>query len=279
MSIQQTDRRVTLAVVVSFALIAAISAVYALSLQLGDVAVNWAILVADILGAGACAVLCYILWRASEKGEDLRRVWVYLGIGLALWTLAEVVYAVYGLGLQVDTPSPSLADLLWVPGYIPIIAAFWLRFSILRVPLTRGQWIALLGGFVVLGVLSVVYVIAPSMPGAEDMPSALGSPAEIANLLLSILYPLGDLLMALGAGLMILALLGGRFSQTWGLIALGCIAIAVADSMYYAGLANGMYTEALPVNLFTAASDISYFVGYVVIALGLFMQARLERAL
>lgn len=275
MSAIQSDRRFTTASIVGVGLVLALVLTYVFSTQVGEAGLNWVIDVADVLGAAVCTALCFILWRAADPGEDLRRVWQLLGIGLMLWTLAEIFFLVTELFLHMETPDVSLADLLWVPAYVPIVAAFWLRFRLLRVELARGQWIALLGALVILGVVSTIYVVLPNLPGAGDMQTATG----LAGLALGILYPLGDLLMALGAGLALIAMLGGRFSRAWLLVALGCLAIGLADSMYYAGLASGIYSKDLPMTWFTATSDISYFAGYVLIALGLFSQAMLQRAI
>jgi hypothetical protein len=278
MSLAQSDRRVTLVTALGFVWIAAVIGLYALSASLDQSVLDWAIDSGDVLVSIACATLCFILWRAADKGEDLRRVWMLMGIGLGLWAIAEIFYATYELVLLEDTPTPSLADLLWVPAYIPLVMALWTRFRILRVPLTHGQWISLIGAFAVMGLMSIITVILPNLPGAEAMQSASGSAGDTANLFLGIFYGVGDLLIAFAAGLMIIALMGGRFSRVWALIAFGFFAISVADSMYYAGLANGLYSDAVPVTLFTATSDIAYFAGYVMIAFGLFEQAVLQRA-
>ena len=279
MAMQYSNRRITTAVVVGLLIVAAVSAVYVFSAQLGEEAVRMSIDIAVILGASACAVLCFILWRASGTRERLRKVWAFLGLGMALWTVAEVIFAFYELILNQDTPTISLADITWVAGYVPIFVALWLRFRLLRVSLQPTEWITLLAAFVILAMLSVTYVITPNLPTAEAMPEATSGFVNIAALALSVFYPLGDLLMALGAGLTIVGMMGGSISRMWLLVGLGCLAIGLADSTYYVGLANGMYTSQPPMNWFTGISDISYLVGYLMIALGLFGQASVQHAL
>ncbi len=278
MSMQNSGQRITIAAVVALLIVAAVATVYVFSGQLGDQAVRLSIDIADIFAAGACAVMCFILWQASGKSERLRRVWGFLGVGMALWTVAEVIFAYYELILNQDTPTVSLADIAWVIGYIPIFIALWLRFRVLRVSLRPNEWTELLAGFAILALLSVSYVITPNLPTAEAMPEATSSFENVAALVLSVFYPLGDLLMALGAGLTIIAMMGGSISRLWLLVALGCLAIGLADSTYYVGLANGLYTSQVPMNWFTGISDLSYLVGYLMIALGLFGQATFQRA-
>lgn len=279
MIMQNSDRRITTAVVASLLTVAAVSAVYVFSGQLGEQAVRMSIDIANIFAAGVCTVLCFILWRASGSRSRLSRVWAFLGLGMALWTIAEIIFAIYELILNQDTPIVSLADILWVAGYIPIFVALWLRFRLLRVSLRPTEWIALLAGFIILSILSIIYVITPNLPSAEALPEATSGFANTAALVLSVFYPLGDLLVALGAGLTLIGMMGGSISRMWLLVGLGCLAIALADSTYYVGLANGMYTSQVPVNWFTGMSDISYLVGYLMIALGLFGQASVQQAL
>jgi hypothetical protein len=284
------DRRPIVVVTIAAAAVIGMALVYAFSAQLGDTILRPAIDLGDVLAAGICVALCFLLWRAFERPEVLKRVWLYLGIGLGMWTLAEVIYAVYELILQQETPSPSLADLLWVPGYIPIFMALWLRFRSLRVRLSRSQVTLLVAAFVILAALSLTYVIVPNLPetSAGQMISEVMQPSspqagaeafsELGNLALGVLYGLGDLLLAVGVGLTIMVLLGGQLSRSWMIIALGALAIALGDSMYYSGIPSGLYSGDIPINLFTSISDVSYFAGYVLMGLGLYDQARLQRA-
>jgi hypothetical protein len=278
MDTTKADRQTSLAAVVAILAVAIVALVYAFSSQVGADGLRAVSDIADILGAWACVVLCVVLWRAFDKGEVLKRVWGFLGVGLAMWAVAEVIYGVYELILHLDTPSPSLADVLWVPGYIPLFIALWLRFRSLRVKLSRTQLAGLLISFAVLVGISLIFVILPYAQSQTPDPT-VDAFTTTANLVLGVLYPLGDLLLALGVGLVIVILMGGQLSRSWILIALGALSIALGDSLYYSGAANGLYTADIPVNLFTAISDVSYFAGYVTIALGLYTQALLERAL
>ena len=40
-----------------------------------------------------------------------------LAIGLGLWFIAEIIWTYFELGLQINTPFPSIADLFWLVGY------------------------------------------------------------------------------------------------------------------------------------------------------------------
>ena len=43
---------------------------------------------------------------------------IFLTLGVASWFVAETIYTYYQLGLMVTTPFPSLADPLYIAGYV-----------------------------------------------------------------------------------------------------------------------------------------------------------------
>jgi FtsH-binding integral membrane protein len=291
MDLARPGRRLaTVAVVAALALIA-FGLLYVFSAQLGEQAVLAISDVGDVLAVGLCVALCFLLWRAFDRRDLLKQIWLYLGVGLGLWTLAEIVYAVYDLTPSAGTPYQSLADLLWVPGFVPIIAALWLRYRSLRVRPSRPQVAGITAAFVVLAGLSISFVVIPNLPEAPPgqvvahalRPSSPEASAEalstLGDMVLGVLYALGDLLLVAILGLNIMALLGGQLSRSWMLVAVGCLISAVADNLFYSGGAAGLYSSAVPVNLFTSVCDISYFGGYVVMAVGLYDHALLQQAL
>lgn len=267
------DHRMTVAAVLAAAVILCEALIYAFSGALGEDTVRLAIGLGDLLGAGICTALCYVLWRSFGEQELLKRVWLDLGIGLALWTLAEFTYDVTSLILNRELPNPSFADAIWLPGFIPIFVAFWLRYKSLRIGLSQRQMVALAIGFAVLAALSMGFVIVPNARAALN-----GTPDTIGSLTLGVIYGVGDLLLAMAVGLTIVSLLGGQLSRSWMIVALGFLSIAVGDSMYYSGVITNWYSIHVPVNLFSTISDIAYMGGYFIIAVGLYDQAVLQRA-
>jgi len=270
MSIFRRDTILQIVTLFVAATIAAYASLYVFSASVGAQFIQLVNSFANPLAALICAGLALVLWRSFRKTEVLRRVWGLLGLGLLMWGIAEIIFAYYDMTGS-EVPVPSLADLLWVPGYLPLFVALYLRYATLRVAPPRWQVVALAVSVLVALIVSVLLVIVPNVNLSE------GDPASIA---LSILYPVGDLLIVLGVGLTVLVLFGGELSRPWLIIALGFVAIAIADSLYYYGYATGLYdSDLIPVTLVTAISDSCYFGGYVLIGLGLFVQARLQRAL
>src|SRR5574341_622609 len=233
----------------------------------------WIYTVLVWLAALAGAILSSLLWRSFGKGEPLRIIWALVALGLWLWLVAEIVFAVYDVTLGDDAPYPSLADAAWLLGYIPFFVAFWLRYRSLRVSPEPLPLAIILGVVLVMVVLSAVFVFTPIIADIET-----GSRPEGA---VNVAYPVGDLVLALGALFSVLALSGGQLSRPWVFVAAGFVVVAIADLLYGYGAWNGLYlnTAREGYNLLTWASDIPYFSSYVLMAFGVFMQARLQKVM
>jgi hypothetical protein len=235
--------------------------------------VSWIYNVGTILIALAGAILSWLLFRSSERGEPQQIIWGTMGLGLFLWTVGETIWGVYELILNKETPFPSIADVAWTLGYIPLFISLYIRYRSLGISPTRKQVSIGLSLFAVLVVISVIFVIGPM----------IADPGEwgLIGQILSILYPVGDLAVAFGAGLIVLLLMGGTLSRSWVAIAAGFGIAAFADLLFVYTDWNGDYVigEGISLNLVTAVTDVLYFAGYVLIVFGIFTVARLQRVL
>jgi diguanylate cyclase len=222
-----------------------------------------------IVIAGFSAVLSLLLARSYRPGEVLRRIWLFLGIGLLLWTVGEAIWAYFELILQVD-PYPSPADYVWLVGYIPLFAALYLRFHSLGTTPERSRLMTLIVVFGVLVALVSYLVLLPMMQEPESEPFAQ---------FIGVMYPLGDLAVALGAMLIFLVLTGGALSRPWMMIAAGFIIVSVADLFYTYADWQGLLLSGGETNLISSVANVLYYVSYVVIAFGVYLQARLQKIL
>jgi hypothetical protein len=254
--------------ILAVGIVAITGLMYFIAGLVGEQTVSIVVSITTVISAVACAVLCFILWRSFNKGELLKTVWGWLTVSLVLWAIAEVIYAVYQHILQVDIPYPSLADAVWVPGYIVLFIGLYLRYRSLRLTPSRMQVVIATVGFVAFLAVSVIFVILPTISSNEGV-----SPIEQ---FLNIAYPAGDLLTVLGATLILMVMLGGQLSRPWLFIGLGYLITAVSDTLYSYGTITGEYG---PINFVTGFTDTTYVAGYVLIALGLYTQARIQHIL
>jgi hypothetical protein len=63
-------------------------------------------------------------WGSLKESFSLS--WLSFASGLGLWFLGEVSWAVYTLLLGIELPYPSIADVFWISGYIPMLIALFL---------------------------------------------------------------------------------------------------------------------------------------------------------
>ncbi|MBN1310502.1 MAG: hypothetical protein JXB30_03710 [Anaerolineae bacterium] len=271
MSILRKDDRIRKATVIVTAVMVIVILLYALGkvLGMGIVLVGYTLI--SVSSSIACAVLCGVLWKHFRKGEVLKRIWGSLWFGLILWAAAEIIYGVYDVFLVDGTPYPSLADMFFVLGFIPIFIALFSRYNSLRVDPPR-KLVRISGAaFGMVTALWLMFVIGPII----ESPGAGTAVEQVLN----ILYPLGDLLVVMGALLSMLALVGGELSLPWGMIALCSLILAFSDSLYSYATWNNIYFPGGNSNLITALSNITHVAGYLVMAFGLYVRIRLHRSL
>jgi hypothetical protein len=87
--------------------------------------------------------------------------------------------------------------------------------------------------------------------------------------------------MACLALVLVLVLKGGLLSRPWTAIALGCFFAATSNLLYAFALSQGIFQvdPAAGLNLISYLVDTSYTFAYVMTALGLYLQARLQDAI
>jgi hypothetical protein len=138
-----------------------------------------------------------LLWRATTART--RRGSGSLLAGFVLWSLGETLWAYYDVQPGAEAPFPSIADLAWAVGYLPLWIALYLRYRSIEVRGGSGVWVAL----VAVGSIAVLVTQFILRPIISD-PEYAGF-----EKFLSVLYPVGDLILLLGALMVSLAAAAG----------------------------------------------------------------------
>jgi two-component system, cell cycle response regulator len=177
-----------------------------------------------LAGAGFC------FWRAVAFREE-RAAWLVMGVGIATWTAADVVWTV-AYADDPNAPYPSIADGLWLM-YYPAACITLLLLARSRVGVMRAS--LLLDG------LTGALTTAALACAAVYWPIVHASAGELSpEVLTNLAYPVGDLLL-LGLVVAILGLTGWRPGRGWILIGLGLALSAVADGVYLMQTIEGTY--------------------------------------
>lgn len=206
----------------------------------------------DDLGtiAAALAAAVFCLRAARNQGGRLRTFWGLLAAALGLWSLGEILWAVYDLGLGGPVPVPSWADAAYLSAP-PFAAAALLAHPAVH-GRTTGKARAVLDGSVIATALFFVAWTALLGPlwRSTDL-STLGGIVTLA-------YPASDVVLLFLVVLVIRGTTSRDRRDLWFLLA-GLAAMTLSDSGY-AYLAE--VTRYGTGNLV----DIGWVAGYLVIA-------------
>ena len=178
----------------------------------------------------ALAIACVVLAIASTSGRQ-RMAWGALAAGLVSWFAGDAIWAIYELGLDVEVPFPSLADL----GYL----LYYVCTLFVLVILPTGNAGATLARLFLDGLLLAVSLFSLAwVSGLDDVVAAGG--ADPFSFALLVFYPLADVALFTMAALM-LARAGPGQRLTISLLASGIAALAIADSVYVYLETSGTY--------------------------------------
>lgn len=202
--------------------------------------------VAAFAGAACCVV------AAMRTGGRPRIAWWLLAASAASWGAGEVVWSVYQVGLGVDVPFPSAADIGYL-GAIPLAAAGILLFFLTPSSDIKRLRLWLDGVIVFLALLSVSWTL-----GLRTVYYLVGDPP--LQRLIGLAYPLSDILIGI---ILILAIRRATNEARGRLLLLlgGLASNAVADSAFAYLNAAGTY------GAIGSVLDAGWVVGYLMIGL------------
>jgi hypothetical protein len=236
----------------------------------------WTLAIYDLMVIAAAllaAFLAALLWRVFERGETLSAIWGCIAVGSILWATAEIIWSYDQLWGGNSLPSPSLADVLWIIGYIPIILALGLRLYTLKIAPNKGWQIAILGLYLLFIVLLVWMIIVPIYSDPAT--------TRVSEKIINLLYPIGDFILGLLAIALVMVLIGGTIFNSWGLIAIGFLCAAASDLLFAWSVWQGTYLNnpAEGMEPVSFVVNISYIASYILVVIGLYKQAKLNNAI
>jgi diguanylate cyclase (GGDEF)-like protein len=187
---------------------------------------DWKNLVQPILGLSA--VLAMLL-GVSRQPRAPRTPWLSMAFGTLLFVTGDTIWMIYENVLHKESPFPSVADVAYLAGYVPLIVGVFLLIRA-REP---GRDVAnLLDSALITvgaGVGAWVFLIAPQIQANHDV-IAQGVSAA---------YPLADLLMIAMTMRLLLGI--GRRIPAYGMLTGALIALIAADVGFLFGTLRGWY--------------------------------------
>jgi hypothetical protein len=223
----------------------------------------------DVLGVAFAILASALALRARqmfEPGVAQRRVWLFFGVGMVMWTMAEVLWTYYRNFLNQAVPFPSSADLLWVLGYIPVLVSLWLQYRTLGVGVSRRLKLTVLAIYSVMVAITVVVLLWPILAEPGQVPTI--------EILISAYSLISDLIMAFIATLSLLVLWKGIVGQPWQYIVISILLVVAADLAFSYAAWNNLYATGS--NLISGVVDVVYLSAYIVAAAGAYRQVTLS---
>jgi hypothetical protein len=177
--------------------------------------------ISRICTVGAAAALSVVVVGRQKLSGLFGRAYAALAAGLILWVIAETIWGYYELGLQVETPFPSLADAFWLSAYGPIgyhlfsTAKFFGKGVKKSTVILVGVAAAMFLAFYVQEIVNV-----SELEGAE----------ALTAFAISVAYPVFDAILIVPAVLMITNAGKGQLTSIpWIFVAM--ILLIIADSL------------------------------------------------
>ena len=173
--------------------------------------------------AAAIAVGLSVLVIYRQKTDGLMgKAYTFLGVGLALFLIAEIIWSYYEIALEIENPFPSIADALWLIGYGPLLYFVFKMYRFFGASNSRTHQL-----FVsVAGAVLLLYLISSISQTAD-----FTSQRSITLFIISISYPTLDIILLIPAALIILNPMKGELTSIpW--IFLAILIMSVGDSAF-----------------------------------------------
>ena len=168
--------------------------------------------------------------RRPGAPESVRQAWLLLGLSFVLFWAGDVIYAVLEL-LAEDAPGTSPADLAYL-AYYPIALVGLLSFPrVLASQGDRARFVLDAATVALGGALVVWYFVLGPLVSADH--------SDILDTLLSIAYPVGDLVILLGVAVIAIRRPNAVPGRAISLLLAGMVVSLAADIAFGAQTIDG----------------------------------------
>jgi len=195
--------------------------------------------------------------------SQLSKIWLCFTLGMCLWFLGELGWAIYTMVLNIEVPYPSIADIFWLIGYVPMFIALLLYIRIIQPAISARMFLA---SGTIVACVSVAAFPPLMLPVLADT-----SQQDIVTLGISLAYPGLDLALFLEAilGLLVFTVtrLKGRVGMAWHFMNAAILSNVVADMAFSYTTMEGTYYNGHPLELL-------FHVGYLLFALAFYVHSR-----
>jgi diguanylate cyclase (GGDEF)-like protein len=195
---------------------------------------------AFFLPVGAAALIaCWGASRRCARVDRLRWFWRLMALAIAAQTIGDTTMAVHDFGGG-EIPFPSPTDLAYLSFY-PLLLLALLRVPVAPSSPAQRQRLALDLAAVLVGGAMVVWYLVLAPIVTEGGQSTL-------QMLTSVAYPVGDLGLLAGLGLVLLRWSPAILHRPLSFVAAGLAMFIVADVVYSYMVLHGGYRAGSPID-------------------------------
>ena len=180
-----------------------------------------------------------------------------------MWFAAEITWTYFEIGLKIDTPFPSVADVFWLTGYGFFAYHLYSIYKFVGKNTVRQTAVLIVS---ITIAIALGYLVNLMIGVSEISYSQEQKADDILLMLVSISYPILDGVLLVPAILILWSIRNGKLVVThWMLIALSMLFVGIADSGFgYMAVSNIDSVQGA-----VWIWDILYNVGYLSIAFAL----------
>ena len=179
---------------------------------------------------------------STSSSLSTNRAFLFLSIAIALWFTAEILWTHYQIGLGIEVPFPSLADLFWLLGYVFLILHLYKILGILKNNSTNSTTVKSL--IIISAILAIIFGYTLVLVyGFLDLKSFIifQNTEALGNIVL-LAYPILDAIIIVPAVAIVWSLRKGeRQFMHWILISSFIILSTVGDIGF--GYSNALGEE------------------------------------
>jgi len=191
----------------------------------------------------------------GNPGDKFSKIWVGFTLGMVCWFLGEVGWAIYTLVLNVEMPYPSIADVAWLIGYIPMIIAFNMYLRVFHFAISKTMYLVEVIAVAISSSALYSYLVFQILAGAAEV--------EMTELIVDIAYPTLDIVLFGLAMLGLFIFAKGKIAPAWLLISGAVLMNVAADMLFSYTTLNGTYYDGHWLELF-------FHWGYILFALAFY---------
>ena len=192
----------------------------------------------------------------GNPGDKYSKIWTSFTLGMVFWFLGELSWAIYALLLSIEIPYPSIADVVWLIGYVPLFIALYLYIRTFQFAISKTMFTIATVAVCITSLAFLLFLVPPIFADASEH--------DMVTLTVDIAYPALDIVLFSLSILGMLIFAKGKIAQAWLLINGAILMNVVGDVLFSYTTLQGTYYNG-------HWSELFFAWGYILFALAFYV--------